>query len=83
MKRQNTASEDMIMDFAELKKYGINHFIITTTTPDRSYTPVIRHTAQGVSSYANRMYSKHGDDTKVEVGYFDSNCEYNIYCTYS
>lgn len=82
MKRQNTASKEMIEDFAELKKQGIKHFLVTTTTDTKTYTPVVKSTAQGVSSYANKMFRKYGDDTKVEVGYFDSNCNYNTYCTY-
>jgi hypothetical protein len=79
---RNTASTEMIKEFAELKKQGITDFICTTYTSGKRYKPVIRHTAQGVSSYANAMYSKYGDDTTVEIGYFDHDLNWHDYCTY-
>ncbi|MBE6843225.1 MAG: hypothetical protein E7510_10420 [Ruminococcus sp.] len=81
-KRMNTASEVMIEDFAALKERGISDFICTVSTSTKKYKPVLRHTAQGVSSYANLMYSKYGDDTSVNVGYFDDNLNWFDYCTY-
>ena len=46
------------------------------------YAPVMKHTAQGISSYANAMYRKYGDDVTVEVGYFDNDLNYHKYVTY-
>jgi intracellular sulfur oxidation DsrE/DsrF family protein len=80
--RRNTASEDMIRDFAELKKQGVNMFICTASTSKKTYKSVVKHTAQGVSSYANEMYNKYGDDVAVEVGYFDKDINWHEYCTY-
>lgn len=82
MKRRNTASEEMIKDFAELKKQGITDFICTTSTNKTTFKPVMKHTAQGVSSYANSMYNKYGDSTAVNVGYFDNNFNWHDYTTY-
>lgn len=83
MARINTASAEMIKDFAELKKQGIATFICTTWNANgKRYEPVIRHTAQGVSAYANRMYNKYGDGVTVEVGYFDKSFDWHTYCTY-
>lgn len=82
MTRRNTACESMIKEFAELKKQGITDFICTTSTSRRTYKPVMKHTAQGVSSYANQMYNKYGDDVAVEVGYFDNDFNWHTYCTY-
>ena len=82
MKRRNTADSEMIKDFSELKKAGITNFICTTTNGKKWYKPVMKHTAQGVSAYANSMYIKYGDSVKVEVGYFDNKCDWHIYTTY-
>lgn len=82
MKRRNTACESMIRKFAELKKQGITDFICTTWNGDKRYKPVMKHTAQGVSAYANNMYNKYGDGVAVEVGYFDNNFKWHTYCTY-
>lgn len=82
MKRRNTADYEMIKDFAELKKDGITNFICTTKNENKWYKPVMKHTAQGVSAYANKMYSKYGDSVQVEVGYFDNNCDWHTYTTY-
>lgn len=75
----------MIRDFAELKKQGIKDFICTAYNyeKERSYKPVMKHTAQGVSAYANYMYGQYGDSISVEVGYFDHNFDWHTYCTYS
>ena len=78
----NTASEEMIRNFDELKRNGITDFICSTSTSKKSYKPVIRKSAAAVSRYANAMYSKYGDDVAVEVGYFDNNLTYHVYCTY-
>lgn len=80
--RRNTADAGMVKDFAELKKQGVTDFICTTSNGEKVYKPVMKHTAQGVSAYANRMYSKYGDSVMVEVGYFDSWCKWHDYCTY-
>lgn len=80
--RRNTAAPDMINEFAELKKHGVNTFICTASTSKKTYKPVIKHTAQGVSSYANDMYNKYGDDVAVQVGYFDKDYNWHDYCTY-
>lgn len=82
MKRNNTASEDMILDLENFKKQGITDFICNTFTSKKRYTPVMKHTAQGISSYANAMYRKYGDDVTVEVGYFDNDLNYHKYVTY-
>ena len=79
----STASKTMIQDFKDLKKAGITDYICTTWARGRQYKPVLRHTAQGVSAYANQMYRKYGDEVAVEVGYFDSNFTWHTYCTYS
>lgn len=83
MKRRNTACETMIREFAELKKQGITDFICTTHNGGKRYKPVMKHTAQGVSAYANDMYNKYGDNVSVEVGYFDHNFNWHTYCTYN
>lgn len=82
MKRENTAGEDMIREFAELKKQGISFFICTAYTSKRRYKPVTKSTAQGVSAYANKMYRKYGDNITIEVGYFDNDMNWKTYCTY-
>lgn len=84
MKRTNTASDDMIRDFAELKKRGIDRFGCQITKPDGTWlTTQIRRTAQGVSAYANRAYRQYGDGTSVEVFYFDAEAsQMKTYCTY-
>ena len=83
MKRRNTADESMIKDFATLKKQGITDFICTTYNVDKRYKPVMKHTAQGVSAYANAMYRKYGDNVSVKIGYFDNNFNWHTYCTYN
>lgn len=80
--RRNTADAGMVKDFAELKKRGVTDFICTACNGGKAYKPVMRHTAQGVSAYANKMYSKYGDGVTVEVGYFDGECRWHDYCTY-
>lgn len=82
VKRNNTASEDMILDVENFKKQGISDFICSTFTSKKRYAPVMKHTAQGISSYANAMYRKYGDDVTVEVGYFDNDLNYHKYVTY-
>lgn len=82
MKRRNTASDEMIREFAELKKQGIVDFICTTWNGEKRYNPVMKHTAQGVSAYANKMYNKYGDGVAVEVGFFDNAFKWHTYCTY-
>lgn len=86
MKRTHTESNEMIQDFAELKKRGVDRFGCQVTKPDGKYlTAVIKHTAQGVSSYANRMYRKYGDGTSIEIFYFiieDGVGKMKTYCTY-
>ena len=81
--RKNTADRHMIEEFANLKKQGITDFICTTWNGDKRFKPVMKHTAQGVSSYANKMYDKYGDAVQIEVGYFDNNFNWKTYCTYS
>lgn len=80
--KRNTASKEMIDEIAELRKKGVVDFICTASTSKKTYKPVVKHTAQGISSYANSMYSKYGDDVTVEVGYFDDNLNWCKYCTY-
>lgn len=83
MKRTNTADEVMIKEIAELRKNGIKNFICTASTGNKVYKPVMKHTAQGISAYANAAYRKYGDAARVEVGYFDDDCNWKTYCTYS
>ena len=83
MTRINTADAEMIRDFAELKAEGITDFILQTSTDKKTYKPVIKHTAQGVSSYANQMFDTYGDSTIVEVYYFDNEFNEHKYCTYA
>lgn len=80
--RRNTADAGMVKEFARLKKQGVTDFICTTYNNGKAYKPVMKHTAQGVSAYANRMYNKYGDGVAVEVGYFDNDCVWHDYCTY-
>lgn len=84
MARRNTADQGMIKDFADLKKKGITVFICTTTNTitGKHLKPVVKHTAQGVSSYANQMWRKYGDAVAVEVGFFDQEYNWKTYCTY-
>ncbi len=84
MARRNTANQEMIREFAELKKKGITDFICTTINDitGKHLKPVMKHTAQGVSSYANQMWSRYGDAVTVEVGYFDQEFNWKTYCTY-
>lgn len=83
MKRTNTADEVMITEIAELRKSGIKNFICTASTDKKMYKPVMKHTAQGISAYANFAYRKYGEAVKVAVGYFDDDCNWKNYCTYS
>lgn len=83
MKRARTACEGMIQDFKGLRELGIADFFCTTFAANgRRYATVVRHTANGVSAYANRMLEKYGDGTEVEVVYFDTDCRWTLYCTY-
>ena len=82
MKRRNTADDTMIKEINELRKQGITDFICMTSTDNKTYKPVIKHTAQGISAYANDQYKKYGDETAVEIGYFNANFDYVKYCTY-
>lgn len=82
MARRHTESIEMVKDFAELKKRGITDFICTTWNGNKMYKPVMKHTAQGVSAYANQMYRKYGDATMVEVGYFDEKFNWHTYTKY-
>lgn len=77
-----TASNEMIKNFKALREQGVDWFICTTYTSKKRYAPVLRKTAQGVSSYANAMYRKYGDDVAVEVGYFDNDMNWHLYTTY-
>ncbi len=86
MKRVHTESDEMVRDFAELRKQGVDRFGCQVTKADGSYLKTqIKKTAQGVSSYANRMYRKYGDGTTVEVFYFiveNGVGKMKTYCTY-
>lgn len=83
MRRTNTASPEMIKDFAELKKRGVTEFFCTASIGDRILRTVTRKTAQGVSSFVNmKMFAKYGDAVTVEVGYFDRDCIWHNYCIY-
>lgn len=87
MKRENTACEEMIEECRVLKKQGVIGFICTTIVTledgtDKYYKPVMKQTAQGISAYANRMYNKYGDNTTVEVGYFDREVNWHMITTY-
>lgn len=79
MKRINTASENMINDFKELKKQGITEFYCTVSNSvnNKIYKTVMKHTAQGVSAYVDRMFDKYSDTILVSVDYFDK--EYNLH----
>lgn len=86
MKRIHTESDEMVRDFKELRAQGVDFFLCTVIKPDGHYlTGCRKSTAQGVSSYANRMYRKYGDGTQVEVNYgIVENGEWKVktYCTY-
>jgi 6-pyruvoyl-tetrahydropterin synthase len=86
MKRIHTEDEQMVIDFKELKKKGVDHYLCMVRKPDGKYLiPQVKSTAQGVSSYANRMYRKYGDGTTVEVNYGiieNDKFEVKTYCTY-
>lgn len=88
MKRRDTSSPEMQQDFKELKARGIHEFFCETIIGyygDPGYKrlmPVLKHTAQGVSAYANRMYNKYGDNVTVRVSYFDSDWSLKLYTTY-
>ena len=81
-KRLNYADESMIKEVAELRKQGIKDFICSTIADGKRLKPVMKHTAQGISAYANSMYRKYGDVTMVEVGYFDDDLNWKTYCIY-
>lgn len=87
MKRTHTESNEMVQDFKKLKAQGIEYFYCVVRKPDGMYLrPQRKSTAQGVSSYANRMYRKYGDGTQIEVSYIlwheDYSYETKTYCTY-
>ena len=87
MKRRNTACREMIEEVATFRKDGIKNFICTAdyyteSGKHKTLNPVMKHTAQGISAYANAMYNKYGDTVTVEVGYFDNNCKWHTYTTY-
>lgn len=76
MKRTNTADSYTIAQVKELRKQGITDFYCTTNTGKKTLKTVVKGTAQGISAYANKMYRKYGDEVTVNVGYFDSNCNW-------
>ena len=80
--RRNTADDTMIREFEELKKVGITNFFCTVIVNGKYMKPVMKHTAQGVSAYANRMYCKYGDAAVVVVDYMDQEFNLKTYCTY-
>ena len=84
MKRINTASEIMINDFKKLKEQGITEFYCTVSNSvnNKIYKPVIKHTAQGVSAYVDKMFDKYGDIILVSVDYFDKKCNLHTYTIY-
>lgn len=84
MKRINTASEIMINDFKEFKKQGITDFYCTVSNSvnNKIYKPVMKHTAQGVSTYVNKMFDKYGDTILVSVDYFDKESNLHTYTIY-
>ena len=84
MKRINTASEIMINDFKRLKEQGVTDFYCTVsnTVNNKIYKPVMKHTAQGVSAYVERMFDKYGDIILVSVDYFDKECNLHTYTIY-
>lgn len=84
MARRNTAHPDMIEDFKVLKKRGISDFYLNVIVAGHYKKTELRHTAQGVSSFANQMYCKYGDCTDVEVVYYDpEKQDFVTYTTYS
>ena len=86
MKRTNYASEWMIARVANLKRHGVTSFYCEATWIDSKGRErremVTRKTAQGISSYANRAYLKHGDGISVAVYYFDEDLRFRTLTTY-
>ena len=89
MKRINYACESMIEEVKELRKQGITDFFCTTIVnrngKDHWYKPVMKHTAQGISKYANDQFIKYGETTTVEVEYIvytDTGIEFKGLTTY-
>ena len=85
-KRTNTADAEMIKDINRLRKEGIKDFfcmtVINKNGKDKWHKPVIKHTAQGISAYANEQYKKYGDYVTVIVDYLKDN-EFITYTTYN
>ena len=87
MKRVNTADPEMIRKIAELRKVGIKDFYCEAdyykqNGEHKHLALVTKHTAQGISAYANAMHRKYGDSVTVRVGYFDLNCKWIDYTKY-
>lgn len=86
MRRHHYESDEMKQDFKKLKAQGVDHFLCHVRKPDGIWLrPQIKNTAQGVSSYCNRMYTKYGDGTYIDVVYpvfTETKCELKTYCTY-
>lgn len=84
MARQNTAHPIMIEDFKALKQRGIKDFYLGVIVKGQYKGTQTRHTAQGVSSFANQMYVKYGFGTDVTVTYYDpEKMDFVLYTTYS
>ncbi len=69
------ANKYLIEKVNHIKKFlGVTDFQCMTTYVNAGGTItneiVTRKTANGISSYANRMFAKHGDSTKIEIYYF-------------
>lgn len=81
------ASKELIESVKHIKDFlGVRDFQLLTTYVNAygaEITEIVtRKTANGISSYANRMFSKHGESTKVSIYYFYK-CEPILLTTYS
>ena len=86
MKRTNTASADMIEEVKELRNRGIKDFYCTYIDKNGKWHKAVeKHTAQGISAYANKTLEAHNFEGKVKVmcfyikdgvGCFDEYAEY-------
>lgn len=87
MKRTNYADPEMDREIKEMRRAGIRNFWCTARVEKNGrivrFEDVLKHTAQGISMYANKMYKKYEESlVDVEVWYVDKNCEIVTYCTY-
>ena len=81
--RRSTACDTMIEEINALRKKGITDFYCNTWVDGKFKKMEVRHTAHGISSFANRMFDKYGWKTTVEVIYWSEDAQdFKTYTTY-